>query len=193
MADTTVGQLAKLIKIDEKILLKKLMDSGIRKTDSSEIISNEEKNTLLMFIQSEKKTQKSFALRHKTVNQLRTSSNKKVNVEVRTKKIFSLPGKEMKKSFETNIKKNLAERNLFQNFNINKEKTVDGIKKVNVKQEISTNSVPTKNKKTFVKKQDSGFRIVSRPNIIPKVNALIKDKEDVLKTSIISKIGRAHV
>jgi len=43
MADTTVGQLAKLIKIDEKILLKKLMDSGIRKTDSSEIISNEEK------------------------------------------------------------------------------------------------------------------------------------------------------
>lgn len=186
MADTTVGQLAKLIKIDEKILLKKLMDSGIRKTDSSEIISNEEKNTLLMFIQSEKKTQKSFALRHKTVNQLRTSSNKKVNVEVRTKKIFSLPGKEMKKSFETNIKKNLAERNLFQNFNINKEKTVDGIKKVNVKQEISTNSVPTKNKKTFVKKQDSGFRIVSRPNIIPKVNALIKDKEDVLKTSIIS-------
>ena len=35
MADTTVGQLAKLIKIDEKILLKKFMDSGIRKTDSS--------------------------------------------------------------------------------------------------------------------------------------------------------------
>lgn len=60
MADTTVGQLAKLIKIDEKILLKKLMDSGIRKTDSSEIISNEEKNTLLMFIQSEKKNTKIF-------------------------------------------------------------------------------------------------------------------------------------
>ncbi|WP_116963595.1 translation initiation factor IF-2 [Fastidiosibacter lacustris] len=92
MAEITVAQLAKLIKIDEKVLLEKLEQSGVHKKSVSDVVSDAEKNQLLVFIQSGSAVQaKSVTLQRKTTKQLKVSGNRKVNIEVRKKKTFAAP------------------------------------------------------------------------------------------------------
>ena len=92
MAEITVAQLAKLIKIEENLLLEKFKQSGVDKISADDLVSDAEKNQLLSFIQSgqivEKKT---VTLQRKTTKQLKVSGNRKVNIEVRKKKTIVQP------------------------------------------------------------------------------------------------------
>lgn len=87
MAEMRVAQLAKLIKINESVLLEKFEQSGVHKTSINDLVTDVEKNQLLSFIQggsTEKKS--SVTLQRKTTRQLKVAGNRKVNIEVRKKK-----------------------------------------------------------------------------------------------------------
>lgn len=93
MADITVSQLAKLVKIDEKKLLQKLEQSDVHKNSVEDLVTVEEKNTLLAYIQTGTKNKKQpVTLQRKTITQLKVSGNRKINIEVRKKKVFVQPG-----------------------------------------------------------------------------------------------------
>ncbi|WP_440992737.1 translation initiation factor IF-2 [Cysteiniphilum litorale] len=92
MAEMTVAQLAKLIKINESVLLEKFEQSGVHKKSINDLVTDAEKNQLLSFIQggsTEKKS--SVTLQRKTTKQLKVAGNRKVNIEVRKKKTLVAP------------------------------------------------------------------------------------------------------
>lgn len=92
MAEMTVAQLAKLIKINERVLLEKFEQSGVHKKSIDDLVTDAEKNQLLSFIQGgspEKKS--SVTLQRKTTKQLKVSGNRKVNIAVRKKKTLIAP------------------------------------------------------------------------------------------------------
>ncbi|MBK2123988.1 translation initiation factor IF-2 [Fangia hongkongensis] len=93
MAEITVSQLAKLIKIDEQVLLQKLEQSGVHKSAVTDVVSDSEKSTLLAFIQSSASTakKKPVTLQRKTTKQLKVSGNRKINIEVRKKRTIVAP------------------------------------------------------------------------------------------------------
>jgi translation initiation factor IF-2 len=89
MAEITVSQLAKLIKIDEQVLLQKLRESGVHKNLVTDFVSNTEKDTLLAFIQGASTTNTNrVLLQRKVTKQLKVSGNRKISVEVRKKQPF---------------------------------------------------------------------------------------------------------
>ena len=67
MAQVTVSQLAKLVKIDENVLLQKLNQSGAHKKNVQEMVTDQEKGALLAFIRSHntktKKNQSYYSVR----------------------------------------------------------------------------------------------------------------------------------
>ncbi len=92
MAEITVAQLAKLIKIDENVLLEKFEQSGVHKKSINALVSDAEKNQLLSFIQGGTTEKKSaVTLQRKTTKQLKVAGNRKVNIEVRKKKTLIAP------------------------------------------------------------------------------------------------------
>ena len=95
MADMTVAQLAKLIKIDETALLEKFEQSGVHKKNIDDLVTDAEKTQLLSFIQGSSVVQKpAVTLQRKTTKQLKVSGNRKVNIEVRKKKTLVAPSVE---------------------------------------------------------------------------------------------------
>ncbi|WP_119342883.1 translation initiation factor IF-2 [Facilibium subflavum] len=92
MAEITVSQLAKLVKIDAQMLLKKLEESGIHKDKVSDLVTDAEKNALLSYIQTSGAAKKQpLTLQRKKTTQLKVAGNRKVNIEVRKKKTLVKP------------------------------------------------------------------------------------------------------
>lgn len=99
MADVTVGELAKVVGVTEERLLAQIKEAGLPHKRADEPISNEDKNTLLLFLrrshgaaaQSTDSAPRKITLKRKTVATLKSSGQgrgKTVNVEVRKKRTY---------------------------------------------------------------------------------------------------------
>jgi translation initiation factor IF-2 len=99
MADVTVGELAKVVGVTEERLLAQIKEAGLPHKRADELISNEDKNTLLLFLRrshgataAADAAPKKITLKRKTVETLKTSSGqgrgKTVSVEVRKKRTY---------------------------------------------------------------------------------------------------------
>lgn len=101
MADLTVKQLAQVVGIPVDRLLNHLQKAGLEITDESQVINEDEKRILLSHLQSgnaignpEKATPGKITLRRKSVSQVASfdvHSGKKVNIEVRKKRVYIKP------------------------------------------------------------------------------------------------------
>jgi len=98
MADVTISELAKVVGVDVSKLLSQVKDAGLPHKKADEIISNDDKNTLLQFLrgshgESERAAAPSkITLKRKTLGTLKSASSsgrgKTVNVEVRKKRTY---------------------------------------------------------------------------------------------------------
>ena len=99
MADVTVSELAKVVGVPVEKLLSQVKEAGLPHTKADDSISNEDKNTLLLFLrrshgdnESKDTAPKKITLKRKTVETLKSASNhgrgKTVAVEVRKKRTY---------------------------------------------------------------------------------------------------------
>jgi translation initiation factor IF-2 len=98
MADATVSELAKVVGVTEDKLLSQIKEAGLPHTKPDDLISNEDKNTLLVFLRSShggdasSTAPKKITLKRKTLGTLKSASTtgrgKTVNVEVRKKRTY---------------------------------------------------------------------------------------------------------
>lgn len=99
MADVTVSELAKVVGVPVERLLSQVKEAGLPHTKADDPISNEDKNTLLIFLrrshgdsESKDAAPKKITLKRKTVETLKSASNhgrgKTVAVEVRKKRTY---------------------------------------------------------------------------------------------------------
>jgi len=99
MADVTVSGLAKVVGVSADRLLMQIKEAGLPHTSPDETITNEDKNTLLMFLRrnhSDREASgtapKKITLKRKTLATLKSSPShgrsKTVNVEVRKKRTY---------------------------------------------------------------------------------------------------------
>lgn len=147
MSKTTVSHLAKLVKINEELLLKKLQESGIYKKKVTDLITDKEKNTLFLYIQNNKKENnlQSLTLKHTIIKELKLSgTNRKINIEVRKKKVVPIT------AFEK-----IVPPPTIHNSDI-------------LKKEDTTTDQPSKlqQKKSII---DNGYKIISKPNTPPAI------------------------
>lgn len=101
MADVTVKQLAQVVGIPVDRLLNHLQKAGLEITDESQVINEDEKRVLLTHLQkggnvasSEQDAPGKITLRRKSVSQVASfdaNSGKKVNIEVRKKRVYVKP------------------------------------------------------------------------------------------------------
>ncbi len=101
MADVTVKQLAQVVGIPVDRLLNHLQKAGLEITDESQTINEDEKRVLLSHLQnggsigkSDKSSSGKITLRRKSVSQVASfdaNSGKKVNIEVRKKRVYVKP------------------------------------------------------------------------------------------------------
>jgi translation initiation factor IF-2 len=99
MADVTVKELAKTVGVSEEKLLSQIKEAGLPHASPDETITNEDKNTLLMFLRQSHGNRESsgaaprkITLKRKTSTTLTSASGhgrgKTVNVEVRRKRTY---------------------------------------------------------------------------------------------------------
>lgn len=99
MADVKVSELAKVVGVPVEKLLSQVKEAGLPHTKADDSISNEDKNTLLLFLrrshgdsESKDAAPKKITLKRKTVETLKSASNhgrgKTVAVEVRKKRTY---------------------------------------------------------------------------------------------------------
>ncbi|MFA7554048.1 MAG: translation initiation factor IF-2 [Spongiibacteraceae bacterium] len=97
MADVTVSQLADVVGAPADKLLAQMKQAGLGHTSVTEVVSDEDKQTLLSFLKSShggaaaEAAPKKITLKRKTISTLKTSGSqgkKTVNVEVRKKRTY---------------------------------------------------------------------------------------------------------
>jgi translation initiation factor IF-2 len=98
MADVTISELAKVVGVDVDKLLSQIKDAGLPHKKADEIISNDDKNTLLQSLRGSHGEGEGAAapskitLKRKTLGTLKSASSsgrgKTVNVEVRKKRTY---------------------------------------------------------------------------------------------------------
>ena len=98
MADVTISELAKVVGVDVDKLLSQVKDAGLPHKKADEIISNDDKNTLLQSLRGSNGEGEGAAapskitLKRKTLGTLKSASSsgrgKTVNVEVRKKRTY---------------------------------------------------------------------------------------------------------
>src|SRR5690554_626479 len=94
MAEVTVSQLAETVGASVDRLLKQMKEAGLAHVSADEVVSEEDKKTLLLFLKSSHGetggTPKKITLRRKTLSTLSAGDKgrKKVNVEVRKKRTY---------------------------------------------------------------------------------------------------------
>ena len=98
MADVTISELAKVVGVDVDKLLSQVKDAGLPHKKANEIISNDDKNTLLQSLRGSHGEGEGAAapskitLKRKTLGTLKSASSsgrgKTVNVEVRKKRTY---------------------------------------------------------------------------------------------------------
>ncbi|MEY3667198.1 MAG: hypothetical protein RL572_738 [Pseudomonadota bacterium] len=107
MADVTVSELAKVVGVSVERLLSQVKEAGLPHTKAEDPISNDDKNTLLLFLrrshgdkEATDTAPKKITLKRKTVETLKSAGNhgrgKTIAVEVRKKRTYvkrsELPG-----------------------------------------------------------------------------------------------------
>ena len=99
MADVKITELAKTVGVSVDKLLSQIKEAGLPHTKADELISNDDKNTLLVFLrrshgdrESTGAAPKKITLKRKTIGTLKAASThgrgKTVNVEVRKKRTY---------------------------------------------------------------------------------------------------------
>lgn len=99
MADVTISELAKTVGVSVDKLLSQIKEAGLPHTNADELISNDDKNTLLVFLrrshgdrEATGAAPKKITLKRKTIGTLKSPANhgrgKTVNVEVRKKRTY---------------------------------------------------------------------------------------------------------
>ena len=99
MADVKISELAKTVGVSVDKLLAQIKEAGLPHLQPDELISNDDKNTLLVFLrrshgdrEATNAAPKKITLKRKTIGTLKSSSNhgrgKTVNVEVRKKRTY---------------------------------------------------------------------------------------------------------
>ena len=99
MADVTISELAKTVGVSVDKLLSQIKEAGLSHTKPDELISNDDKNTLLLFLRrshgdkdATAAAPKKITLKRKTIGTLKSASThgrgKTVNVEVRKKRTY---------------------------------------------------------------------------------------------------------
>ena len=99
MADVTISELAEVVGVSVDKLLSQVKEAGLPHAKADELISNEDKNTLLVFLRrshgdrdASSAAPKKITLKRKTIGTLKAASNsgrgKMVNVEVRKKRTY---------------------------------------------------------------------------------------------------------
>jgi len=99
MAEVTISELAKTVGVSVDKLLSQIKEAGLPHSKPDELISNADKNTLLVFLrrshgdrEATVSTPKKITLKRKTVGTLKSASThgrgKTVNVEVRKKRTY---------------------------------------------------------------------------------------------------------
>ncbi|MFN2328852.1 MAG: translation initiation factor IF-2 [Chromatocurvus sp.] len=95
MAQVTVEQLAKSVNASVERLLKQMKDAGLPHSGAGEVVSDEDKQTLLAFLKrnhgESTDAPRKITLKRKTISTLRTGGSqgkKTVNVEVRKKRTY---------------------------------------------------------------------------------------------------------
>lgn len=95
MAEVTVSQLADVVGAPVDRLLKQMTQAGLKHSAADEVVSDEDKQTLLAFLKSSHgetvDAPKKITLKRKTLSTLKTSGSqgkKTVNVEVRKKRTY---------------------------------------------------------------------------------------------------------
>lgn len=110
MADVTVKNLAQVVGIPVERLLSQLQDAGLNFTDEDQIVNEDQKRMLLNYLKggsSEKQKTNKITLKRKSVSQVTLGSDvhrgKKVNIEVRRKRVIESPIIEQPVEEEQNI------------------------------------------------------------------------------------------
>ena len=99
MADVTISELASTVGVSVDKLLSQVKEAGLSHTKPDELISNDDKNTLLVFLrrshgdrEATVAAPKKITLKRKTIGTLKAASThgrgKTVNVEVRKKRTY---------------------------------------------------------------------------------------------------------
>ena len=99
MADVTVKELARTVGVTEEKLLAQIKEAGLPHTSPDETITNDDKNTLLLFLRrghgnrdAADASPRKITLKRKTIATLKSSPghgrSKTVNVEVRKKRTY---------------------------------------------------------------------------------------------------------
>ena len=93
MAEVTVSELAKVVGVSADRLLKQMQEAGLSQTSESDLVADEEKQTLLAYLKSlhgeSTREPKKITLKRKTVSTLKVGAGRKaVNVEVRKKRTY---------------------------------------------------------------------------------------------------------
>ena len=99
MAEVTISELAKTVGVSVDKLLSQIKEAGLPHSKPDELISNDDKNTLLVFLrrshgdrEATVSTPKKITLKRKTIGTLKSASThgrgKTVNVEVRKKRTY---------------------------------------------------------------------------------------------------------
>ena len=99
MADVTISELAGVVGVSVDKLLSQINEAGLPHTKADELISNDDKNTLLVFLRrshgdrdATSAAPKKITLKRKTLGTLKSASStgrgKTVNVEVRKKRTY---------------------------------------------------------------------------------------------------------
>ena len=101
MADVTVKQLAQVVGIPVERLLTQLQEAGLSITDENQVVREDQKLVLLSYLKGGSSSRAAdsasdrITLRRKSVSQVTVGhdahSGKKVNVEVRTKRVYVKP------------------------------------------------------------------------------------------------------
>jgi translation initiation factor IF-2 len=98
MADVSVSVLAKSVGISEDQLLLKLKEAGLPQRSANDLVTDQQKQALLNFMQAEKGPAKKITLNRKPASDSRVTSpltrGKSINVEVRKKRTFVIPSPE---------------------------------------------------------------------------------------------------
>ena len=99
MADVTVNELANVVGVSVEKLLSQIKEAGLPHTKADEMITNEDKNNLLLFLRRSHGDRsvvdtapKKITLKRKTIATLKSAPShgrsKTVNVEVRKKRTY---------------------------------------------------------------------------------------------------------
>ena len=99
MADVKISELAGVVGVSVDKLLSQIKEAGLSHTKADELISNDDKNTLLVFLRrshgdrdATSAAPKKITLKRKTLGTLKSASStgrgKTVNVEVRKKRTY---------------------------------------------------------------------------------------------------------